>query len=160
VGGWGAYPGSDGESALIHSAAGDFKNFPVETMEHRYPLRIHRYALREDSGGPGQFRGGLGIVREYEMLDDCRLTLWFERSQTPAWGLAGGGSGAPPEVFVTVPGAEPRLTLKLNSMRAPRGTRVLVRTGGGGGWGNAVLRDKALQDEDWRLGLVSNTEGV
>jgi N-methylhydantoinase B len=160
VGGWGAYPGSDGENALIHSAAGDFKNFPVETMEHRYPLRIHQYALREGSGGAGQFRGGLGIVREYEMLEDCRLTLWFERSKTPAWGLAGGGDGAPPEVLVSTPDGKPELMLKVNSMRAPRGTRVLVRTGGGGGWGNAAMRDKVLRDEDRRLGLVTETQGV
>ena len=135
VGGWGAYPGSDGESALIHSAAGDFRNFPVETMEQRYPLRIHQYALREESEGAGEFRGGMGIVREYESLVDTRLGLWFDRSRTPSWGLEGGGSGAGPEVWVTVPGEAPQMLLKVSGMKTPAGTRVLVRTGGGGGWG-------------------------
>jgi N-methylhydantoinase B len=135
VGGWGAYPGSNGESALIHSAAGDFRNFPVETMEQRYPLRIHQYALRTGSGGQGEFEGGMGIVREYESLVDTRLGLWFDRTRTPSWGLEGGGAGAAPEVWVTVPGYPPEMVLKATDKRAPAGTRVLVRTGGGGGWG-------------------------
>src|SRR4029077_20977578 len=133
VGGWGAHLHGDGESALIHSAAGDFKNFPTETMEHRYPIRLHRHGLRPGSGGAGKFRGGLGIVRVYEALEPCRLSLWFERHKMPSWGIAGGCDGAPPEVYVTVPGEEPRPILKCNSLPIPQGTLVKVFTDGGGG---------------------------
>jgi N-methylhydantoinase B len=154
VGGWGAYPGGDGESALIHSAAGDFKNFPVETMEHRFPLRIQRHSLREGSGGDGEWRGGLGIVRIYELLEDARVNLWFERSKTPSWGIEGGQSGAPPDVWVQIPGAEPQRILKVNAMAAPAGTRIDVFTGGGGGWGDPASRPESARNEDGRLGLV------
>jgi N-methylhydantoinase B len=135
VGGWGGHAHGPGESALIHSAAGDFKNFPVEVMEQRYPLRLLRHTLRDGSGGSGHHEGGLGIVRRYETLEPCRLSLWFERTTTPAWGLHGGGDGAPPEVWVTLPGEEPRLILKCNALPVPARTVVEVRTGGGGGWG-------------------------
>jgi N-methylhydantoinase B len=150
VGGWGAYSGSDGESALIHSAAGDFRNFPVETMEQRYPLRIHKYALRDGSGGAGEFVGGMGIVREYESLVDTRLGLWFDRSRTPSWGLQGGSAGAAPEVWVTIPGEPPQMLLKVTDMRAPAGTRVLVRTGGGGGWGPAASPARGPEISPWK----------
>lgn len=154
VGGWGAYPGGDGESALIHSAAGDFKNFPVETIEHRFPLRIQRHSLREGSGGDGEWRGGLGIVRIYELLEDARINLWFERSKTPSWGIEGGEAGAPPDVWVQIPGAEPQRILKVNAMAAPAGTRIDVFTGGGGGWGTPASRSESARHEDYRLGLV------
>jgi N-methylhydantoinase B len=154
TGGWGAHPGGDGESALIHSAAGDFKNFPVEVMEQRYPLRLNRHGLREGSGGHGTHRGGLGIVREYELLERCRLSLWFERTRTPSWGLAGGAAGLPPEVWVTAPGEQARLVLKCNAVAIPRGTRIVVRTGGGGGWGDPDARPSDLSDRDLRLGLM------
>lgn len=158
VGGWGAHPHGDGESALIHSAAGDFKNFPVETMEHRYPLRVREHSLRVGSGGAGTYRGGLGIVRVYEVLEPCLLSLWFERSKTPSWGLAGGRDGAPPEVWITAPGQDPRLVLKCNAVPVPAGTLVEVRTGGGGGWGEPSERLPDLVAEDRRLGLVRQAE--
>jgi N-methylhydantoinase B len=154
VGGWGAYPGGDGESALIHSAAGDFKNFPIETMEHRFPLRFERHSLREGSGGDGEWRGGLGIVRVYELMDDARLSLWFERNKTPSWGIAGGKSGAPPEVWVTIPGQAKQRILKVNAMPVPAGTRIEVFTGGGGGWGEPSRRSQTVRLEDQRLGLA------
>jgi N-methylhydantoinase B len=154
VGGWGAHTNGDGESALIHSAAGDFKNFPVEVMEHRYPLRMHQHGLREGSGGRGRHRGGLGIVRRYEILEAARLSLWFERASQPSWGLAGGTDGAPPEVLVTMPGQPPELVLKCNARAVPAGTIVDVRTGGGGGWGDERERSPELLAEDRRLGLV------
>jgi N-methylhydantoinase B len=160
VGGWGAYPGGDGESALIHSAAGDFKSHPVESTEHRYPLRIHQHALREESGGAGTFRGGLGIVRIYEVLEACRLSLWFERTRTPSWGLAGGEDGAAPEVWVSMPGASPQLILKCNAVPVPAGTIVEVRTGGGGGWGNPSDRPVSLIAKDLRLGLIKDQPGT
>ena len=135
VGGWGAYLGGDGESALIHSAAGDFKNFPVETQEQRYPIRILQYALRDGSGGTGKWIGGMGIIKEYEVLSACRLQLWFERTETPSWGLFGGKDGAAPDVSVTIPGEKPKKIYKVNAMSIPAGTKILVKTGGGGGWG-------------------------
>jgi len=135
VGGWGAYDGGNGESALIHSAAGDFKNFPVETQEQRYPFRILKYGLRDGSGGNGRWKGGMGIIKEYEVLVECKLQLWFERVGTPSWGLFGGSDGEPPDVSVTIPGQKPKKIFKVNAMTVPAGTKILVKTGGGGGWG-------------------------
>ena len=154
TGGWGAYEGGDGESALIHSAAGDFKNFPIETMEHRYPLIMHRHGLREGSGGVGKWRGGLGIVREYEVLAPCTIQLWFERATQPSWGLFGGEDGAPPEVWVYRPGEPPIHILKANNLKVEPGTRILVKTGGGGGWGDPGLRSSEDRRRDRRLEMV------
>ncbi len=154
TGGWGAYEGGDGESALIHSAAGDFKNFPIETMEHRYPLRLLSHSLRNGSGGEGRWRGGLGIVREYEALAPCTVQLWFERSEQPSWGLFGGRDGAPPEVWVNRPGRPPEKILKANGLRVETGTKILVKTGGGGGWGDPALRSEADRARDRRLELA------
>jgi N-methylhydantoinase B len=82
--GWGAYKGGDGTNALINYGGGDLKNVPVEVQESRYPIRVHRYALRVDSGGDGRWRGGLGIEREYEVLaDGVTVSTWFERTKTP-----------------------------------------------------------------------------
>ena len=158
IGGWGAHPGGDGESALVHSAAGDFKNFPVEIIEQRYPLRLREFSLREGSGGRGRTRGGLGTTRVYETLEPCRLSLWFERHQTPAWGLAGGGDGAPPEVWVTRPGGERELVLKCNALAVEAGTSIEVLTGGGGGWGDPAQRAPESDAEDRRLGLTSEAK--
>lgn len=153
TGGWGAYEGGDGESALIHSAAGDFKNFPIETMEHRYPLIMHRHSLRDGSGGAGKWRGGLGIVREYEVLAPCTIQLWFERAVQPSWGLFGGEDGAPPEVWVTHPGRAPTHILKANNLKVEPGARILVKTGGGGGWGDPAHRSDEDHARDRRLEL-------
>lgn len=154
VGGWGAWDGGDGESALIHSAAGDFKNTPVETIEHRYPLRVTRHALRAGSGGAGRFRGGLGIERSYETLQPSLLSLFFERTKNPSWGIAGGGAGACPRVRVTLPNHEAQDILRVNALPLPAGAVVDVLTGGGGGWGPPDSRATKHADEDRRLGLV------
>ncbi len=128
-------------------------------MEHRFPLRILRHSLREGSGGEGQWRGGLGIVRVYELLDDTRINLWFERSKTPSWGIAGGKAGAAPDVWVNVPGHEPQQILKCEAVPVPAGTRIDVFTGGGGGWGDPDSRSENARREDERLGLVARSTG-
>jgi N-methylhydantoinase B len=134
---------------MINYGGGDLKNFPVEVMEHRYPLKILRYGLDMDSGGPGRLRGGLGIVREYEIrADTAFLTLWFERSRTPGLGLLGGGAGRPPRVFLNPGKPDERSLLKVNHLPVSRGTIVRAFTGGGGGFGAPSERnpDRILRD--------------
>jgi N-methylhydantoinase B len=134
--GWGGHAGGDGESALINYGGGDLKNFPVETMEQRYPLKIRRFGLQPDSGGAGEYRGGLGLVREYELrADEVDVSLWFERSVTPGLGLFGGQTGAVPGVLIAPETADERRLLKVNHLPLKRGTIVRAVTGGGGGFG-------------------------
>jgi N-methylhydantoinase B len=90
TGGWGGWSTGDGQDSLINEVNGSFRDLPVEIFEHKYPARILQYSIRTDSGGAGKFRGGNGTVRKYLLLNDANLSLWFERSVTPAWGLAGG----------------------------------------------------------------------
>jgi N-methylhydantoinase B len=156
AGGWGANAFGDGESAVIHTGAGDFRNFPIEVMENKYPIQIHHYGLGTDSGGPGKHRGGLNVVKEYETLDErMDLSLWFERTRTPSWGLFGGEDGSVPEVIISAGTADERSLLKVDSLPLPKGTRFRVATGGGGGYGFPWERDYQHVREDVNDGYVS-----
>ena len=155
TGGWGAYEGGDGESALIHSSAGDFKNFPIETMEHRYPLIMRRHSLR------GRIRRRREVARRLGHHQGVRIAgtgdgvqLWFERATTPSWGLFGGKDGKPPEVWVYRPGEPGVHILKANNLKVEAGTRILVKTGGGGGWGDPDERSAEDHERDRRLEMV------
>lgn len=146
--GTGASRGRDGTDGTANYGAGDLKNFPVEVLEARYPLRIHGYGFRPGSGGSGTWRGGLGVERSYEILaDEARLSLWWERTGTPGWGLFGGTPGLPGEVVVETE-SETQRVLKVDGMELRRGTRFMVRTGGGGGFGPADDRDPAAVADD------------
>lgn len=146
--GWGAYAGGDGTNALINYGGGDLKNVPVEVQEARYPIRIHRYALRVDSGGDGRWRGGLGIEREYEVLvDGVTVSTWFERTLTPGWGLFGGEAGEVTAVTLSS-GEDTRDLLKVNRHPVPLKSRILVATGGGGGYGSPAERDDEERASD------------
>ena len=134
AGGWGAFRGSDGESAMINLSNGSFRNIPAEVYEVKHPVKLEEFAIRQDSGGPGRWRGGCGVVRAYRVLVDCDASLWFERSRTPAWGVNGGEPGKPPAN--SVEGPQVRLApLKLRARTIPAGTLVRTMTGGGGGYG-------------------------
>ena len=95
-GGWGATAGRDGANALIAVTDGDTFNYPAELLEAKFPLRIVRHALNvEDGAGAGQWRGGFGVVREYEVLaEGSYLYASYGRSQTRPWGFAGGHDGS------------------------------------------------------------------
>lgn len=155
TGGWGASNGRDGESSLINNVNGSFKDIPVEIFESKYPLRLNAYGIRKDSGGPGKFRGGNGTYREYEVLADSDMYLWFERSVTTAWGLFGGAAGLPPLVKMESPGSEPAEYLKINGVPAVAGTVIRSVTGGGGGYGLAFERDPEAVRQDVIDGFVS-----
>lgn len=155
AGGWGGFATDDGESGLINHVNGDFKNLPVEVLEAKYPLKVNRYGLRQDSGGAGERRGGLGVVREFEMrTDNIHLDLWFERSKTPAWGLFGAEAGAAPEVSI-ISGNQTESLLKANGKQLNAGDLLIVKTGGGGGYGEPSKRDRAKVREDIENGYIS-----
>lgn len=155
AGGWGGRIDSDGESALINLVNGGFRNIPAEVMETKFPIRLEEFSIRPDSAGPGEFRGGCGVVRRYKTLEDCYGAIWFERSRTPAWGLNGGGEGQGPEVTVTLPDGAVETPLKMRARALPANTVVETKTGGGGGNGDPMRRKFASVAHDVAQGLVS-----
>lgn len=158
VGGWGAWNGSDGQDALINNVNGSLKDVAIEVEETKYPLYLRRYAIRADSGGAGRWRGGNGAERLYELeADDAWLTLWFERSFTPAWGLFGGRPATGPEVVVNEGRSNERRMLKITGAPLARGDTVTTRTGGGGGYGNPAERGPEAVAADVADRFVSTT---
>jgi N-methylhydantoinase B len=155
AGGMGARPYRDGIDAVRVHASGA-ANLPVEALEHAYPLRLERYALRDGSGGAGKHRGGAGVVRDYRALvDGITVSLSSERQNVPAPGLAGGQSG---EVggFVLNPGTpqERRLGSAEADVALPRGAVLSIQTPGGGGYGPPLARDALSAESDRREGRL------
>lgn len=148
TGGWGGFDGGDGASSLINNVNGSFKDLPIEVFESKYPIQILSYGIRQDSGGAGKYRGGNGTFREYLILADSDLFLWFERSKTTGWGIFGGASGAAPNVTVKRPDEEQLEFLKVNGIRVCEGTVIHSLTGGGGGYGNPLERAPEAVRED------------
>src|SRR5256714_722503 len=128
-GGQGACPDADGPSA-VHVAMSNTLNTPVEALEQTFPLRVVTYALRRGSGGEGAHRGGDGVVREIEALEDMTYSLLTERRRHAPPGADGGGDGAPGRNLVAGEQAGPKAT---GTLRA--GERLRLETPGGGGHG-------------------------
>ena len=159
-GGWGANADRDGLSA-VYSIAGNTWNVPVEVVERRFPLRVERYELREDSGGAGEHRGGLSIRRDHRILDHgAEMSIVGNRVMVPPWGLDGGGEGAAARYRLLRKGAEPinpapRFGSKAAGVPLRPDDVVVQMTAGGGGWGNPLRRDREAVARDVRLGYVS-----
>jgi N-methylhydantoinase B len=135
AGGMGARPGIDGISGVQTNSL----NTPIEALEYAYPLRVRRYAYRDESGGSGQFRGGDGLVREVEMLTDAQVTLLADRRRFRPYGLQGGEDGAAGSASVIRGGREvsadgTELPGKCSQSLKP-GDVLRIETPGGGGWG-------------------------
>jgi N-methylhydantoinase B/oxoprolinase/acetone carboxylase alpha subunit len=136
AGGQGARPDRDGMSG-VHTAMTNTKNTPIEALERAFPLRVRRLRLREGSGGVGRQRGGDGIERDVEVLEDVTLSLITERRVSRPWGLAGGGPGAPGENTL-LPGGDEAAFEPLPdkiTRRLAAGDILRLRTPGGGGYG-------------------------
>ncbi|PYN78362.1 MAG: 5-oxoprolinase [Candidatus Rokuibacteriota bacterium] len=156
AGGTGARPTFDGESAMIIFAGSTARNNPVEVVESRLPLiRITRYGLRQDSGGAGCYRGGLGIERDYHFLLPAFITFSLERKATPPWGLWGGKDGAVNSVEITSPDGTVRHVRKATQHAIAAGEVVRIMTGGGGGYGSPSERDREALHRDIRDGYIS-----
>ncbi|RJQ10357.1 MAG: hydantoinase B/oxoprolinase family protein [Bacillota bacterium] len=155
-GGWGAFPDRDGENVMIFIADGDTRNIPAEVIESKFPLRLERYSLREDSGGPGKFRGGLGHYRDYRLLaDEGFMTCIMDRSYCRPWGMSGGKEGAHDLVVVNPGTAGEKTVMKYTGYRLKKGDVCSVRTGGGGGYGDPLERDPEMVRMDVIRELVT-----
>jgi N-methylhydantoinase B len=155
-GGWGAFRHRDGESVMIAIADGDTRNIPIEVLEKRYPLQVVQYTVRQDSGGPGQFRGGLGHLRDIRIIGhQAKITATLERSKCPPWGLNGGMNGVPNVLVVNPDTASEHSYQKVSALPLSDGEVISVRTGGGGGYGDPKKRDPRAVSEDVIDGYVS-----
>lgn len=155
-GGWGARPWGDGESASVSVCQGDVRNAPVETIELKAPVLIEKRGLREDSGGAGRFRGGLGVDTRIKNLADGNWTINnYGRRLDPPWGLWGGKAAATSETLVQLPGDAEFHHEDPARKPLPAGTRLILRSGGGGGWGHPHERDPERVLFDVIEGLVS-----
>lgn len=153
-GGWGASATMDGYGPTRSNVHGDTANVPIEMQETFYPYRFESYALRTDSGGPGRYRGGLGVDKVYRVVAPCRINLRIERTKCPPWGLHG---GLPAKTsLVEIHRADGRVEHVLKGNHAlGTGDRVRVLTAGGGGYGPPGERALERVSEDVRLGYVS-----
>jgi N-methylhydantoinase B len=109
-------------------------NTPIEALEYAYPFRISRYAVREGSGGKGQYQGGNGLVRTYEFLQPAEITVLSDRRVTQPYALEGGDPGAPGRNCLKHTGAEQVLPGKC-SFSVEKDDVLIIETPGGGGCG-------------------------
>ncbi len=142
---------ADGEDT-IHVVP-DSRNLPSEFTEARFPFRVESLGLAMDSGGAGQFRGGLGYEKHIRMLEDAHFMSIADRSILACWGVKGGLAGQPFSVAIDVGGPNEREVDALADAEPVRAGEVIrIRTTGGGGWGDPLERDPALvvRDVVWR----------
>jgi N-methylhydantoinase B len=152
--GYGARADADGIDAVYFVAQ---ENYPVEFLELGYPVRLTTYAINRDSGGPGEFRGGCGIVREYEMLaDETVLAVRIDGVVNPPWGTASGMGGGAALAVVNPGRANQRDLAPLSDGNVLRlGDILRIETGGGGGRGHPFDRPAGLVLRDVLEGYVS-----
>ncbi len=134
-GGMGARPDDDGIDG-VQVGMTNTRNTPIEALELEYPIHVERYRLRDDSGGAGAFRGGLGIERTLTLAESATVSLLTERRRRKPQGRAGGEPGATGENLIDGEAAPAKTTRELK-----RGATISVLTPGGGGYGSLADRD-------------------
>lgn len=173
--GWGATNDHDGANALMHVSETMVRNIPVEVFEAKAPIQFDRLELRQDSGGPGKHRGGLGIRRDYRFTDAVGALSIIQKTKTEGWGLEGGEPGAKNVVVLEPTGDDwaERIEVLVDNdelydstgddrkyVGMFRGTFqpdevISNRSGGGGGYGDPYERDPDRVREDVIDGYVS-----
>ena len=157
-GGFGAGPNYDGCDA-VDSMLSNCSNIPIESMESDYPFfRVEDYSLRSSSGGNGKFRGGMGFQKTYKILsDDVTFATYGDRFRIAPEGVLGGGAGAQAETFVERGGQVIQLESKQQFV-LHEGDILVVRTGGGGGYGLPSERNARLRENDKLSGILTNQD--
>jgi N-methylhydantoinase B len=153
-GGWGASMHRDGPGPFKTMNHGDTRDVPIEAQEALYPLRIEYVRFRRDSGGPGRFRGGLGLEKLVTATGSCKVQTAVERTGCPAWGVLGGSDGKPPYSYLLRSG-QPAQSILKGEYELRKGDQVEAVSGGGGGFGSSLERDPQSVVADVRQGFVS-----
>jgi N-methylhydantoinase B len=160
AGGTGGFDGGDGSNTVRTWTESDMTTLqPIEAVEQLYPVRIERTRLREDSGGPGRWRGGLGLTREVRVLvPSSRLSVLAEKAVLPPFGVCGGAAGATNRFWVRRgdrPIQPSPLPGKVGAFPIEPGDVVVMESSGGGGFGDPLERDPARVAADLAEGYVT-----
>jgi N-methylhydantoinase B len=155
-GGWGGRPYEDGPSASVTVCQGDVRNSPIEALEQRFPIIVEKRGFREDSGGAGKFRGGLGLDVRVRNLVGGRWNLaQTGRKAFPPWGLWGGKLGGRGDRKLQLPGETDWTIVDAVWHQVPAETRAVIQSAGGGGWGEPLERELESVRQDVLRGMVS-----
>jgi len=136
-GGCGAGPDFHGADAVHHHMTNTRITDP-EILEHRYPVRLERFEIRNNSGGKGLYRGGDGVIREIRFLEKVELSLLTQRRKSGPYGMNGGGDGKPGSQRVIYPDGKETILESVSSTSIEKGSSLIIETPGGGAWGKAL----------------------
>ncbi|MDT0444753.1 hydantoinase B/oxoprolinase family protein [Streptomyces johnsoniae] len=152
--GFGATRDADGEDGIMHLSEPGCRNNPVEVLETKSPMVIDSYGYRPDTGGPGRFRGGVGVSRVYRFTAPATGICLVYKTRTNPWSIDGGGEGKPNRIVLNA-GTDREVVQGGSYNHLETGETLANETGGGGGYGDPFTRDPAAVARDVRNGFVS-----
>ena len=156
--GWGATRNHDGATALQHPSTSTVRNTPIEVLERQANLFHEDLSLIPDSGGVGQFRGGLGVRRTVRMVGPTEVISMKKKSKTVGWGLDGGQPSPVKNHMVLRPGTAREQAVGVYRETLETGERFVNYSAGGAGWGDPALRDPEASASDLANGFVTNPD--
>lgn len=160
AGGYGGRPGLDGVDA-VHCNMTNTMNTPIEVMERELPVLFTRYEIRPRSGGPGRWRGGMGVIRAFKLLaPKATLTVIGERVRRRPWGLQGGLPGEPARYYVARKDGTIHYLKSKDTATIYQGDEVIIETAGGGGYGNPAERDPQAVLNDYLNELITEEDAL
>lgn len=152
--GQGAHVKGDGATMFL-SALAFSRLASAEIKEAKYPIRIDKWEYRPDSSGVGKHRGGMGWSFHWTALTDGLLISTVDQTLSRPFGVSGGGAGTPNHLELVYPDGKVRELGKATDLPLPKGTRVHIETGGGGGYGAPAERSSDAVLKDLEEGLVT-----
>lgn len=154
--GLGARPSADGVDVIYFIAQ---ENFPIEFVEREHGVQIERYQLLPDSGGPGYYRGGCGVIRDVRLLAPALLRTRMDNVRFPCWGVNGGQAGRGGRILLN-PDRPPQRELPPigEDLQLQAGDLIRIETVGGGGWGDPLTRPVEWVLRDLAHGQVSQAQ--
>jgi N-methylhydantoinase B len=152
---YGGGHGNDGASALATHLS-NLHITPIEILETEFPCRILEFDLVKDSGGAGEYRGGLAFRRVYQLLEDATVVRRYDRAKFPPNGVAGGKPGSRSRFVIHLGSNDERETPASGRYELCAGERFLLQSAGGGGYGDPHRRDRAALNRDIAEGYVSS----